>query len=47
MFTQGMPQHPVPHQSVTLGSEGSIGDIYQRTLSAYQSDINQLHEINN
>lgn len=34
-----------PHKT-TMGSEGSIDDIYHKTLSAYQNDINQLNEIN-
>ena len=41
-----LDQPHLPNAKTTLGSEGSIEDIYHKTLSAYQNDINTLNEIN-
>ena len=41
-----LDQPQLPNPKKVLASDGSIEDVYHKTLSAYQNDINQLQEIN-
>ena len=41
-----LDQPQLPNTKTALASEPSIGDVYHKTLSAYQNDVNQLNEIN-